>query len=284
MIKIAAVIVAYNRPEMLRVCLSAVLRQTRPLNEIIVVDNSDNNECEDVVRSGFSSVTYLHFAENTGSAGGYYEGIKIAVEHNHWVWTLDDDTVVEENTLKEVLSYIPSLEKKGKLAAFRTNYHGKLGEIAETNGFPWSGTFIKTEIITRIGLPDKRYFLYAEDIEYSWRMIKFGYKIYRIPAGKLSEIKSSSRNRRYYFTEPFRLYYTFRNQLFLYLKYRRFIKFVRQLIYGFRGVLYFCLRGKTDLSRAIISGIWHGLKGKLGKNDNYRVCNANLKSAGCKGH
>ena len=269
MIKIAAVIVAYNRPEMLRLCLSALLTQTRPLNEIIVVDNSANNECENIVRSEFNSVTYLRLAENMGSAGGYYEGIKIAVGHSQWVWTLDDDTVVEENTLKEVLSYIPLLEKKGKLAAFRTNYHGKPGEIAETNGFSWSGTFIKTEIINRIGLPDKSYFLYAEDIEYSWRMIKFGYKIYLIPAGKLREIKSSSRNRRYYFTEPFRLYYTFRNQLILYLKYRRLIKFVRQLIYGFRGVLYFLLRGKLKLSRAIIYGIWHGLKGKLGKNDEY---------------
>ncbi len=137
--KTAAVVVTYNRKELLGECLDALLRQTYPLDAIYVVDNcsadgtydyllgkdliapavdSGRQPCETVkavVPPLFPdrrvSVHYVRMPENTGGAGGFHEGVKRGCDGGFdWLWLMDDDLLVSPEALevlvgkKEVLA------------------------------------------------------------------------------------------------------------------------------------------------------------------------------------
>lgn len=112
--KVAAVVVTYNRKELLRECLGGILSQTRPVDALIIVDNhstdgtpeslkqlsfiheipyklNDNAEISNVVRSTQVpgrdiSVHYVRTRKNIGGAGGFHEGMKRACGKGYnWV-------------------------------------------------------------------------------------------------------------------------------------------------------------------------------------------------------
>ena len=55
-----------------------------------------------MVRVNYPAVNYIKLAENLGSAGGYYEGIKRAAESSDFIYTLDDDVCLKPDTLFEI--------------------------------------------------------------------------------------------------------------------------------------------------------------------------------------
>lgn len=88
--KVAAVVVTYNRKELLRECLQALLNQTRPLDEIIVVDNASTDGTDQMIPEEFPQITHVRLPENIGGAGGFHEGMKLAYEKGHdWIWVMD---------------------------------------------------------------------------------------------------------------------------------------------------------------------------------------------------
>ncbi len=131
--RVAAVIVTYNRREALAECLDAVLRQTRPVDAVYIIDNdsvdgtpdylkergfiddvlSPAGEPEEAVKTiPLSSgpegreveVHYVRMHVNTGGAGGFYEGIRRCHEAGFdWLWLMDDDGIPAENQLSELL-------------------------------------------------------------------------------------------------------------------------------------------------------------------------------------
>ncbi|OGJ86950.1 MAG: hypothetical protein A2350_01175 [Candidatus Raymondbacteria bacterium RifOxyB12_full_50_8] len=274
--KIAAVIPTYNRPAILRQCLESLLAQDRLLDEIQVIDNSGNNETEYLISSSFPGISYCRFQENIGSAGGFYEGIVRTFQNHDYIWTLDDDIVAQKMTLAEACARIPMLEARGNLGAFRVNYGKSKDDVIEFGSFAWRGTFIKSTAIQKIGLPDRDFFLYGEDVEYSMRLRRAGYKIFGVCAGRLSEITPSPRKSEYvlgsrfrFYSDTFRLYYAFRNQLAVHLRFGQVPQAVGIVLYGAKGFFYFLFSGKPRSCIAIVNGLFDGLRKKLGKNPSY---------------
>ena len=78
--KIAAVVVTYNRKELLKECLDALLRQTYSVDSIILIDNASNDGTPEFLKeNGYldnPKIDYVRLPENTGSAGGFYDGVK----------------------------------------------------------------------------------------------------------------------------------------------------------------------------------------------------------------
>jgi len=78
---VAAVVVTYNRKSLLMRCLLALLRQTRPLQKIIVVDNaSTDGTREELAQEGYldeSAIEYVRLEHNTGGAGGFHTGAQL---------------------------------------------------------------------------------------------------------------------------------------------------------------------------------------------------------------
>jgi GT2 family glycosyltransferase len=146
---------------------------------------------------------------------------------------------------------------------------------------PWRGTLIKTDIVREAGLPSPDYFLYGESLEYSLRLAKKGYSFYWIPTSICREKhrdrdgkaradvfgKQSLRSK-----DPFRLYYAFRNEIFIYLSYGSILKQLHTFLYALKAMLMILVAegwsGRREI-RAIAQGLIDGFAGRLGKNMNY---------------
>ncbi|BAZ98393.1 MULTISPECIES: glycosyltransferase [Methanothermobacter] len=121
--KICAVVVTYNRKDLLVECLEALRRQTGPLDAIYIIDNASTDGTPHLLmeggyidnpdgsvknlpdhHGGSLKIVYVRLNENTGGAGGFYEGVKRAFHDGYdWIWLMDDDVEPEEYTLEKLL-------------------------------------------------------------------------------------------------------------------------------------------------------------------------------------
>ena len=107
--KISAVIPAYNSQEHIARAIDSVLAQTRPADEIIVVDDGSTDKTADVVR-GYGDKVILIQQENGGVSVARNTGIETAT--GDWIAFLDADDEWLENKLElqcELLERNPQL-------------------------------------------------------------------------------------------------------------------------------------------------------------------------------
>ena len=99
--RIAAVVVTYNRLNLLKECIDAIRNQTRKVDEIIVINNSstDGTLAWLEEQNDLTVITQ----ENLGGAGGFYTGIKTAYEKGYdWIWCMDDDAEPQKDALENI--------------------------------------------------------------------------------------------------------------------------------------------------------------------------------------
>src|SRR5665647_927267 len=102
--RVVAVVVAYNRRDLLLEVLDALARQETPLEKVVVVDNSSTDDSAAVAQAAGPLVDLVELERNTGGAGGFAAGLAVALERHSpdWVWMMDDDTVPTESALPEL--------------------------------------------------------------------------------------------------------------------------------------------------------------------------------------
>ena len=99
---IAAVVVTYNRKELLEQCIKRILNQQDFFCDVLVVDNaSTDGTAQWVQRIQDSRVHYRNTGANLGGAGGFHFGLQWAVKAGYdYVWIMDDDCLPHEDALK----------------------------------------------------------------------------------------------------------------------------------------------------------------------------------------
>jgi len=212
---VAAVVVTYNRKELLIECLEALLRQDPPIDAIILVDNKSTPDTPTLLKEkGFLKelpsedpllwestschpdfptipITTIRLPENTGGAGGFHEGVKRAFEAGFdWLWLMDDDVEPQKDCLGGLLKYKnisrcihprkifsdgTPLEWEGYVSlvtgqrVFLQDISFKKGaEYCETNTGCFEGMLVHRDIVSRIGFPDKRFFIAGDDSTYGF--------------------------------------------------------------------------------------------------------------------
>ncbi|NUS50267.1 MAG: glycosyltransferase, partial [Nocardioidaceae bacterium] len=96
-VSVVAVVVTWNRWELLQECLAALAAQTHRLAAVVVVDNASTDGTGDLLAREHADLDVVTLTENTGGAGGFAAGIERALTHEpDLVWLLDDDTVPTE--------------------------------------------------------------------------------------------------------------------------------------------------------------------------------------------
>jgi len=101
---VTAVVVTYNRCNLLFESLSAIQGQTRPPDAVIVVDNASTDGTAAAVRVSFPAVRLVELPRNTGGAGGFAYGMALALAGpTDLIWLMDDDTVPEPQALAALL-------------------------------------------------------------------------------------------------------------------------------------------------------------------------------------
>ncbi len=294
---IAAVVVTYNRKELLRECLQALLNQTRPLDEIIVIDNASTDGTDKMLPEEFPHVTYVRLPDNIGGAGGFHEGMKLAYEKgNDWIWVMDDDAIASDDALEKLLDLLPLpndvyalasavLYPDGRICAIHRRLFDPIKvqeqpialeyydrDYFETDTVSFVGMFVSRETITKIGLPLKDFFIYYDDTEYCLRIRSHGGRIFTLPKSRIlhktsgGEMQHVERHRT---PLSWRNFYVRRNQLYTYRKYgnigfKFYLKLLVSILRSQTGIILF-RRCKFASTKIIWMSVFDGLKGKLGK-------------------
>lgn len=273
--KIICVVVTYNRKKWLYKNLLALLSQTRPIDEIIVVDNASTDGTYDYIAEicrKNSQIFYYKKEENTGGSGGFSWGIQKAYRHcADYIWGMDDDAIPDNYALARLVEAEKSIKET---AAFWSNCDGYCPQdIMKVDTWMFVGFYIPRKIIDTVGYPRDDFFIYWDDHEYALRIQKAGYHIYKV---KHSVIHHKDANKIYYPVkriglirfkmfrmEDWKVYYYYRNHILTYSwmdwnkYYVAFVEIPRNFIKSF---FYHNGQGK------IIMRAWiDGLRSRTGK-------------------
>lgn len=229
------IIVNYRTGELVTQCLES-LKSTLGQNiKVIVVDNCSGDNSAEVIGTWVSQNdnAYLLCSEkNTGFSGGNNLAIEYAKKQGFnadYVWLLNPDTVVRENALQELVSFMQANPKVGiagsrledldgtaQCSAFR--FHTILSEL--DNGLKlgliskllqkwqvalpipdapvhvdWvagASMLIRQQLFTDIGLFDDDYFLYFEETDFCLQAQKAGWSCWYVPASHVVHFAGSS--------------------------------------------------------------------------------------------
>ena len=199
--RVVAVVVTWNRRDLLEESLAALDDQTHPPARVVVVDNASTDgttdwlTAESAKRERWDVVT---LTSNTGGAGGFAAGLERALTHDpDLVWLLDDDTVPTRTAAAELVrawtSY--SARKRPALLASRVVWtdgrdhpmntprpkpgasRAERRAAAAIGCVPVrSASFVSimcdAQVVRDRGLPVADYFLWNDDFEYSTRLIR----------------------------------------------------------------------------------------------------------------
>ena len=184
-------------------------------------EKGGNKSLEDKLKRRISkSITttypliFIQTGENLGYAGGNNVGIKYALEKDDckYIWILNNDTVIEKNSLLEMVKVIDSNNRIGIVGSklLRYDIPTTLQTLCGTTKMTWKNAgkgnylfsneedkqdfnkifeldsgyivgasiLIRKEVFEDIGLLDENYFMWAEDTDFCMRAIRNGWKLY----------------------------------------------------------------------------------------------------------
>ncbi len=272
---VVAVVVTYNRKDLLSVCLDKLLGQSVPC-DILVVDNGSTDGTKEhvinMIESG--SIIYQNTGKNLGGAGGFNFGLKQAVIQGYkYVWIMDDDTFPFMDSLETLLKADEQLNGNyGFLSSIALWTDGTLCNMNHQRITPFNlieqipdriqsvvmatfvSFFIKTDVIKEIGLPISDFFIWADDLEYS-RRISMKYPCYIVPDSKVEHHMASNNKVGIEAESEDRLWryrYLYRNEVYV---------FRRE---GIKGYIYLLLRFCLHNLRII-------MKAKECKNEKLKI-------------
>lgn len=191
--KIVAIVVTYNRVSILKQAIKCLLNQSVKDLDIIIIDNNSTDDTYKYANSiNIDRVKYYNTGRNLGGAGGFNFGIRKAVECGYYFcWIMDDDTLAKPNALKNFLladkktngnyGWLSSktLWTNGKLCSMNIQRNSPYTDIKNFNTplinakmASFVSLFMNIEVIKKVGLPLKEFFIWTDDWEYTRRISK----------------------------------------------------------------------------------------------------------------
>ena len=289
---VTAVVVTHNRPEELRMVVSALLGQTVPVGRVLVIDNASPIPASEVL-ADYSGVEVVRSELNTGGAGGFAFAMQEALKGScDWVWMMDDDAVPRLNALSALLLAARSLpETAGALCSavyefdrlakvHRRTFNFKFGlessisenvyqqDFHQIDTGSFVGFMVRSSAAREVGLPNAAFFIAYDDTEYSLRLKKAGWSIWLIPKSGIDHLRTAQSRLR---TSDFGLkhFYNVRNRLIVVRLYSDWA-----VISGGIAIIYGALvwlGSKKSLNyssfKRFVLAVRDGWNGKLGKVD-----------------
>lgn len=259
--EVCAVVVTYNRIDMLKECISRLLAQENASCDILIIDNASTDGTKEKISPMVDGtrVQYHNTGANLGGAGGFRIGMELAVLKDYkFVWIMDDDSFVYKNSLQTLLiadeklagnyGFLSSIAdwKDGtpcNMNRQRTSIKDPINDyesnLVKVIMASFVSFFIKSEIIIQFGLPIKDFFIWSDDLEYSRRISKklpcyavnTSHVLHNMASNQKVGIEKESLDRLW------RYEYLYRNEVYLYRR-----EGLKGWIYEFARVGLHCFR------------------------------------------
>ncbi len=185
----AALIVTYNRKDLLKECIKALISSQTPC-DIIVIDNASTDGTQDTLQDFVDQgvIIYHNTGANLGGAGGFNFALKTALKQKYeYFWIMDDDCIVQPDSLTQLMRVAKAHPDFGFLSSrvlwtdgtrCRMNEQ-KLLEGALDADKPQrcrQATFVslllRAAAVRKAGLPISEFFIWGDDVEYTRRLSK----------------------------------------------------------------------------------------------------------------
>ncbi len=230
--KLSVVIVNYNVKHFLEQCLHSVLKASEMVkSEIFVIDNASVDGSCQMIRKKFPGVKLIENSKNAGFSAANNQAIKEA-RGEYILLLNPDTVVEEDTFTKTVRFMdehpeagglgVKMINGKGKflpeskrglptpwVAFYKIfglsrlfprskrfgKYHLTYLNENETHAVDvLCGAFmmLRKSVLTETGLLDESYFMYGEDIDLSYRILKTGYRNYYFPGTTIIHYKGES--------------------------------------------------------------------------------------------
>jgi len=267
---IAAVIVNWNKKAEILGLLHDLRKIKEPLFDIFVVDNASTDGSSDAIEADFPEVNLIKNKINLGGTGGFNTGIDhvCKLDSYDYIWLLDNDVEVVDNTLLELVKVIKSDDRIGLVGSHVFDIDNREVTVEMGGNIRWDimgaipfyrnttneikdsivfvdyvaicSALVSVNAIKNVGLMDARLFLLWDDMDWGIYFKEHGYKV--VAASKSIVYHGS-------FTERDRgaltsYYYGIRNPLLVYTKHTTFLKRARIFYSSLRyySKIYFFLK------------------------------------------
>ncbi|EQM53106.1 glycosyl transferase family 2 [Lactiplantibacillus plantarum EGD-AQ4] len=299
--KYASVIVTFNRVKLLKKAIESVLQQTVKPEYIIILDNHSTDGTRDLMKQykDDGKIIYIRTKENVGGSMGFYLGLaKAYLLGVDWISLSDDDAIFENHYFEKLIKKgqkhpeiqcftgtVRSADNSLQLIHRRmllSNSTLKEVPIAATqydhdfcvDGFTFVGVFLSRDLISKVGMPEKDYFIWNDDAEYALRVRKVtpilnvsDATVYHLNNTKVTEKR---------FQPSWKEYYGIRNRIQMENKHstNRIMLIPSNLLFITRRIIGMTVKNDhrryfSYLFKQLVDGYADGIRGVTGKNEHY---------------
>ena len=211
--KLSIVIVSYNVCRFVAQCLDSVQRASGGIDaEVFVVDNASADDTVSYIGRHYPWVRLIANDDNLGFSRANNMAIRQA--QGEYILLLNPDTIVAGSTLRECVGFMDAHPQASGLGVRMHNADGSLApESRRAIPSPWvsclkmlgftkryymshlswdepgrievvSGAFfmLRRKALDQVGLLDEDFFMYGEDIDLSYRLLKGGWENWYHPS------------------------------------------------------------------------------------------------------
>lgn len=291
----------WNQYDDTALCLAS-LRESRFRPAVILVyDNGSTDGSAERLKQDFPEIELVFGGRNWGYSEGNNRAVKILLEKGmDLIWVLNNDTKVPPDCLGQLVQVMQEDPQIGAASAkiwfmdeskplyyaggtfnfwtFNTHYRGlrepdrgQYDQPGDTEVFSGCCMLIRADVLRRIGLFNKMFFIYVDDIEWSVRALEAGIRQWYEPRATLwhkmygSSVKAGQREIPK--SSPRTEYLVSRNRFILVRLHTRPWSFRRAFALGYhifvrrlpRGFALLLKPGRHAAGVAALKGLWAGL-------------------------
>ena len=193
---LSVIIVSYKSDYVIENCINSIHSEI----EIVVVDNSNNNQLKEKIETKYKNVKYILSKENLGMGAGNNLGIKNV--NKDFVLILNPDVTLEKSSIDEMIIASQEIENFGIIAPLsdKSEYPNytlkkmndfdpiKPFKVKSVDGYAMLLNLKKLKKLNGFYFFDENFFLYLENEDLCLRLEKNDENIYIVPKSRIHHL------------------------------------------------------------------------------------------------
>ena len=222
---VSIITINYNQAEVTTELLDSIRRVSYDNVEVIVVDNASKEDPGAFLTDAYPEITYIRSEENLGFSGGNNLGIDAS--SGDYLLFINNDAELTEGTIEKLLELFVEIPDLGIVSPLLCYYNEAPGQNADiiqyagtTHVHPFTARnktigeletntgqyhqavpsayahgaamMVPRQVVEQVGKMPELFFLYYEELDWSERIRRAGYKVYIEPRAKVYHKESIS--------------------------------------------------------------------------------------------